>query len=173
VADPAPSGTPTPLRGAFEARDHDAAVAALAPDVVLNSPIFDVPFRGIEEVSDLFAVVLEVFGPITYTVEVAAGDRHLLVFRTSIGKTELESVDVLRFDDRGRVNEITVFFRPFRGVAAFLRATGPKLGRRRGGAVRAAAMAAGAAPLAALMRATAATGPGLLKIDRRPDTPAS
>jgi SnoaL-like protein len=173
VAAQAPSATPTPLRVAFEARDHDALVAALAPDVVLWSPIFDVPFRGIDEASDLFAVVLEVFGPVTYTAEVPAGDRHILAFRTTIGKTELEGVDVLRFDDQGRVKEITVFFRPFRGVAAFLRATGPKLGRRRGGAARAAALAAGAAPLTLLMRATAATGPGLLRIGHEPDTTAS
>jgi SnoaL-like protein len=173
VADPAPSATPTPLRAAFEARDHEALVAALSPEVVLWSPIFDVPFRGIREASDLFAVILEVFGPITYTAEVSAGDRHILAFRTTIGKAELEGVDVLRFDDQGRVKEITVFFRPFRGVAAFLRATGPKLGRRRGNVTRAAALAVGAAPLTALMRATAATGPGLLKIGREPDTPAS
>jgi hypothetical protein len=54
VAEPV---TPTPLRAAFEARDHDAIVAALAPDVVLRSPIFEVPFTGIDEASDLFAVL--------------------------------------------------------------------------------------------------------------------
>ncbi len=36
------STTPTPLRAAFEARDHEALVEAFAPDVVLRSPIFEV-----------------------------------------------------------------------------------------------------------------------------------
>jgi hypothetical protein len=155
------TSTPTPLRAAFEARDHAAVVEALAPDVVLRSPIFDVPFRGIDEASDLFAVLLVVLSPLTYLDEIP-GDPHVLHFRGEINGEELEGIDLLRFDDQGRVREIVVFFRPFRGVAAFLKATGPKLGRRRGGAGRAAAMAAGAAPLAALMKATAGAGPRLL-----------
>lgn len=64
------------------------------------------------------------------------------------------------------VKEITVFFRPFPAVAAFLSVTGPKLGRRRAGAGRAAILRAAGAPVSALMRTTAATGPRLLGIGR-------
>lgn len=106
----------------MEAWDHDAVVAALSPDVVLISPIFEKPFKGVP----------------------------------------IEGIDLLRFDDQGRVIEITVFFRPFRGVAEFLSVTGPKLARRRKGAGTALAIGAAGMPLSALMKTTAATGPKLL-----------
>jgi SnoaL-like protein len=157
----AASEVPTPLRAAFEARDLDGVLAALAGDVVLRSPIFDVPFTGIEEASDLFEVLLEVLWPLDYLNEIP-GDPHLLHFTAEVNGKRLEGVDLLRFDDDGKVREITVFFRPFPAVAAFLSATGPKLGRRRGGSGRAATLAAAGAPVAALMRATASAGPRLL-----------
>jgi hypothetical protein len=160
------SETPTPLRAAFEARDHDGIVAALAPDVVLRSPIFEVPFEGIDEASDLFAVLLEVLWPVTYLDEIP-GDPHILHFTGEIKGKTLEGIDLLRFDEQGRVKELTVLFRPFPAIAAFLSATGPKLGRRRGGSGRAAVLRVAGAPLGFLMRRTAADGPRLLGLKRR------
>jgi hypothetical protein len=160
--------TPTPFRAAMEARDHEAVVAALAPDVVLISPIFDKPFTGVDEASDLFSVLLDELHPIEYLDEIP-GDPHVLHFRAEVGGTELEGVDLLRFDEEGRVREITVLFRPFPGVAAFMKSTGPKLGRRRGGAGRAALLRVATAPLTFLMRRTAASGPSLLGLKSRRD----
>jgi hypothetical protein len=162
VADP---GTPTPFRAAFEARDHDAILEALAPDIVLQSPIFEVPFTGIEEASDLFAVLLDVLWPITYLDEIP-GDPHVLHFSAEIKGKNLEGIDLLRFDDEGKVKEITVFFRPFPAVAAFLSESGPKLARRRAGAGRAAALRIAGAPVGAMMRTTAAAGPRMLGLRR-------
>jgi hypothetical protein len=163
VADPAPSVTPTPLRAAFEARDHAALVDALADDVVLRSPIFDVPFTGIDEASDLFASILEVLWPLTYLAEIP-GDPHVLYFRGEIGGTEIEGCDLLRFDEQGKVKEITVFLRPFTGIAAFMQGTAPELGRRRGGAGRAFILRLAGGPVGFFMRRTAASGPKLLRM---------
>ena len=157
--------TPTPLRAAFEARDLDAVVAALAPDVVLRSPIFEVPFTGIDEATDLFAVLLDALWPLTYLDEIP-GDPHVLHFTAEIKGEQLEGVDLLRFDEQGRIKEITVLFRPFPAVAAFLSQTGPKLARRRSGAGTAAALRLAGAPVGALMRVTAATGPRMLGLRR-------
>jgi hypothetical protein len=79
----------------------------------------------------------------------------------------VEGIDLLRFDQEGRIKEMTVLFRSFTGVAAFLSATGPKLGRRRGGGGRAAVMRVATAPLTFFMRRTAASGPGLLRLKSR------
>jgi hypothetical protein len=168
VANGVESNTPTPLRAAVEARDHEAVIAALAPDIVLRSPIFDRPFTGVDEVGDLFAVLLETLWPITYLDEIP-GDPHILHFTGEIKGDELEGIDLLHFDERGRVKEMTVFFRPFPGVAAFLSATGPKLGRRRGGAGTAAILRAAGAPLGFFMRRTAGSGPALLRLKSRRD----
>jgi hypothetical protein len=145
----------------MEARDATAVRAAFSPDVVLHSPIITTPFRGRDEVGDLFEVVLEVLGPISYLAEVP-GDPHVLSFRTDVKGIELEGVDLLQLDEAGLIKEITVLLRPFPGVAAFLKATGPKLARRRGGAGKAAALAAATPPLVGLMKATNASAPRLL-----------
>ena len=157
--------TPTPLRAAFEAHDHDALIKALAPDFVLNSPILAVPFSGIDEASDLFAVLLEELWPLTYLDEIP-GDPHVLHFTGEIKGQTLEGIDLLRFDDEGRVNEMTVFFRPLAAVAAFLGATGSKLGRRMVGPGRGAIIAAAGAPANAMMRTSAAAAPKLLRLGR-------
>jgi hypothetical protein len=149
----------------MEARDPAAVRAALAPDVVLHSPILTVPFRGQDEVGDLLEVIIEVLGPITYIAELP-GDPHVLIFRTDVKGVELEGVDVLRLDEQGLVKEITVLLRPFPGVAAFVRATGSKLARRRRGPAQAALVAALTPPLSGLMRAAAATTPPLLGLSR-------
>ena len=113
----------------MEAGDHAALVASLSPDVVLISPIFEKPFTGIDEASDLFAVLLETLEDLEYTIDLE-GDPHVLGFRATIEGVPIEGIDLLRFDDQGRVSEITVFFSPFRGIAKFLNVTGPKLARR-------------------------------------------
>jgi hypothetical protein len=158
--------TPTPIRAAMEARDHAAVIDSLADDVVLRSPIFDKPFTGTDEASDLFAVLLEVLEPLEYLDEIP-GDPHVLHFRGEIDGTELEGIDLLRFDAQGKIKEITVLFRPFPGIAAFLSSTGPKLARRRVGGGRAALLRVANAPLTFFMRRTAASGPGLLRLKSR------
>jgi hypothetical protein len=155
--------TPTPTRVAFEARDHDALVAALAPEVVLHSPIIEVPFTGIDEVGELFGVLMEQLWPIEYLDEIP-GDPHVLHWTGEIKGQRIDGIDLLRFDDQGRVSEMTVFFRPLAGVATFLGATGPKLGRKRGGPLRGALIAAGGAPANAMMKASAAAAPTLLRL---------
>jgi hypothetical protein len=145
----------------MEAHDAAAVRAAFAPDVVLNSPIITAPFRGRDEVGDLFEVILEVLGPIHYLAELP-GDPHVLSFRTDVKGTELEGVDLLRLGEDGLIRDITVLLRPFPGIAAFLKATGPKLARRRAGTGRAALLSVATPPLVALMKTTNAAAPGLL-----------
>jgi SnoaL-like domain len=153
--------SPAPLRAGMEARDKAAVRNAFAPDVVLHSPIIEVPFRGRDEVGDLFDVILEVLGPITYLAELP-GDPHVLNFRTDVGGVELEGVDIFHLDEQGLIKEITVLLRPFPGIAAFLKATGPKLARLRRGPAQALLIRAATPPLSGLMKATAASTPRLL-----------
>jgi hypothetical protein len=160
------SETPTPLRAGIEARDHDAVVAAFAEDAVLWSPIFDTAFTGTDEISDLFAALLDSVWPIAYVDEIP-GDPHILHFTCEVKGKRLEGIDLLHFDEQGRIKEMTVLLRPFPAIAAFLGATGPKLGRRRGGAGRAAILRAAGAPVGFLMRQTASAGPRLLGLKRR------
>lgn len=105
-------------------------VAALAPDVVFNSPVKHRPFEGREAVSALFGALLETFEDFRYTDEFEAGGdgAKALVFRARVGERELEGIDILRFDAEGLVADFTVMVRPLSGAIALAEEVGRKLG---------------------------------------------
>jgi SnoaL-like domain len=72
----------------MEASDHAAVADALAPDVVLYSPIIGPTFRGREAVGALFVGVLENIEDLRYTDELEGAETHALAFRASFGKRE-------------------------------------------------------------------------------------
>ena len=117
------------FRSAVERGDRDAMVAALAPDVVLNSPVKHKPFEGREAVAALFGALVETFEGFHYTDEFDDEDgSKALVFRARVGDRELEGIDILRFDDEGRIATLTVMVRPLTGAIALAEEVGRKMG---------------------------------------------
>ena len=116
------------FRAAVEARDHAAMVAALAPEVVFNSPVKHRPFEGREAVAAVLSAVIETFEDFRYTDELSAAGMSALIFRARVGDRELEGIDVLRFDDDGLIADFTVMVRPLTGAIALAEAVGEKLG---------------------------------------------
>jgi hypothetical protein len=116
------------FRAAVEARDHAAMVAALAPEVVFNSPVKHRPFEGREAVAVVLGAVIETFEDFRYTDELSAAGMSALIFRARVGDRELEGIDVLRFDDDGLIADFTVMVRPLTGAIALAEAVGEKLG---------------------------------------------
>ena len=117
------------FRNAVERGDRDGMVAALAPDVVFNSPVKHKPFEGREAVAALFGALLETFEDFRYTDEFEQGDgSKALVFRARVGDKELEGIDILRFGDDGLVADFTVMVRPLTGAIALAEEVGRKLG---------------------------------------------
>ncbi|MDX6670005.1 MAG: hypothetical protein QOI91_368 [Solirubrobacteraceae bacterium] len=115
------------FKAAVEAGDHAGMVAALAPEPVLRSPVSFKPFEGREAVSNLFAILLETFEDFRYTDEFEAGGSAALIFQARIGDRDVEGLDLLRFDDEGRIAELTVMVRPASGLMALGEAVGAKL----------------------------------------------
>jgi hypothetical protein len=157
----APDGNP--LREAFDARDPEMARAALADDVVLRSPIFSVEFDGVDEATDVLAAVYEGVGEIEYIYD-EPGDPHVFAWRSDVDGEPLEGVDIVRYNDAGKVTELTVFFRPLRGIAAFLDKTGPILAKRRGKSTLLPKLLGG--PPSAMMRSVAGLGPRMMGLRR-------
>lgn len=117
------------FRNAVESGDRDGMVAALAPDVVFNSPVKHKPFEGREAVAALFGALLETFEDFRYTDEFEQADgSKALVFRARVGDKELEGIDILRFGDDGLVADFTVMVRPLTGAMALAEEVGRKLG---------------------------------------------
>lgn len=116
-----------PFQRAFMARDIDAIAEALAPDVVLNSPIISTRFRGRAEVARLFDAVLETLEDFRYTDTIEAESTLVVAFKAKAGRQELQGVDLFRFDEKGKISEITVLIRPLAGLTALAAALGPRL----------------------------------------------
>lgn len=116
------------FRRAVEAKDLGALIDTFAEDSVLNSPVSFHPFRGRKAIGGLLYVLMDVFEDFHYTDEFAAANgRMALVFRARVGDRELQGVDLLRFDPRGMVRELTVMIRPLSGLQALMEAVGPRL----------------------------------------------
>ena len=141
-----------PLRVAMEGRDLEGVAEALAPDVVLHSPITSsFRFVGRDEVAALLGIVRELLEDLDYLEDFGEGDAHLLAFRARVNGQQLEGTDIMRLDEQGRVRELRVFIRPLPGLTALTAALAPRLARKTGRA-RSATVAGMIRPLAAITR---------------------
>jgi hypothetical protein len=109
----------SPFRAAVETKNFDLVIATLAPDVHFRSPAVFKPYDGAETVGMLLRAVAVVLGPtLSYQWQVQEEDREVLCFKATVGGRELEGVDLLRYDDQGRVAELVVMMRPASGLMA-------------------------------------------------------
>jgi hypothetical protein len=115
------------FKQAVEARDFDAAIENLAPDVTFNSPVAHTPFEGKETVGAVLRAVSQTFEDFEYTDELQAGDTHALVFRARVGDKQLQGLDLLRLNDNGLIEDFTVMVRPASGLMALGQAMAPKV----------------------------------------------
>lgn len=116
------------FRAAVEKRDLAALESLFTEDIRLNSPVKFTPFEGRPMVMGLFGVLLRTFEDFRYvgrldgTVETAAGGAEapseVLVFRATVNGKEIHGIDLLQFDEAGRVEEFTVMVRPQSAVRA-------------------------------------------------------
>lgn len=110
------------FRRAAEAKDIATATDVFAEDVTFRSPVVYKPYEGREALLALLGAVLRVFEDFRYTDQVETGDRAVLQFEARIGDREAQGVDILRFDDGGRVAEMTVMVRPMSAMHALAEA---------------------------------------------------
>ena len=108
------------LKTALEARDLDAAVALMAPDVVFRSPIVHKPYHGPEAVRLLLEGVMAIFEDFRYERVICAPDAadHALVFATRVGDREIEGCDFLHENADALIDEFVVMVRPLTGAMA-------------------------------------------------------
>jgi limonene-1,2-epoxide hydrolase len=119
-----------PFRTAVEAKDLNAMVAALSPDVALHSPVTFSPFEGREAVTAVLRTVFAVFEDFTYTDELTSGPTTALVFTARVGDRRVEGVDLLRDAEDGSIADLTVLVRPMSGLQALAGAVAEGLGHR-------------------------------------------
>lgn len=102
----------------------------LDPQAVFRSPMAHTPYPGAPVVSMILNTVFEVFEDFKYHRELATADglNVILEFSAKVGSKELKGIDMIRFDERGKIVEFEVMVRPLSG----LQALGEEMGRRLG-----------------------------------------
>lgn len=111
-------------------QDLSALPELLAANVVFRSPMAHTPYPGPTVVSTILNTVLQVFGDFTYHRELATADglSVVLEFSAKVSGRELKGIDMIRFDENGKIVEFEVMVRPMSG----LQALGEEMGRRLG-----------------------------------------
>ncbi|MFG3280784.1 nuclear transport factor 2 family protein [Streptomyces sp. NPDC048111] len=116
------------FRAAVEKRDLAALDALFTDEVRLYSPVKFVPFEGKAMVLGLFGVLVRTFEDLRYVgsfegaAETSADGSQapsvVLPFRATVGGKQIHGIDLLQFDDSGRIKEFTVMVRPLSAVQA-------------------------------------------------------
>jgi hypothetical protein len=113
---------------AVRARDLHAVKATFADDIRLYSPVLAKPFVGKARVDRLFDVLINVFKEIQITNEFESPHNYVLSFDSHVGAEPIRIVDLLTFDDAGRIKTFVVTARPLAGIEALAGAVAPHLG---------------------------------------------
>ena len=100
----------------------------LHPQAVFRSPMAFKPYAGAPVVSMILNTVSQVFEDFVYHRELATADglSAVLEFSAKVGERELKGIDLIRFDEDGKIVEFEVMIRPMSG----LQALGDEMGRR-------------------------------------------
>ncbi|MET9642807.1 nuclear transport factor 2 family protein [Streptomyces syringium] len=120
------------FRTAVEKRDLAGMEGLFTEDVRFYSPVKFTPFEGRPMVLGLLGVLLRTFEDFRYvghlegTAETSTdGDEaasEILLFRATVEGKEIHGIDMLQFDEEGRIKEFTVMVRPQSAVQTLGRA---------------------------------------------------
>ena len=102
--------------------------AILHPRAVFRSPMAFTPYPGAQAVQLILGTVVKVFDDFSYGREFVDADGHgvVLEFSAKVNGKELKGIDMIRFDDEGKIVEFEVMVRPLSG----LQALGEEMGKR-------------------------------------------
>ncbi|MGW7756118.1 nuclear transport factor 2 family protein [Streptomyces violaceusniger] len=116
------------FRAAVDNKDLTALDDLFTEDIRLYSPVKFTPFEGKPMVLGLFGVLLRTFEDFRYvgdstgtaqtSTDGTSAASAVLVFRARVADKEIHGIDLLHFDDDGRIKEFTVMVRPRSAVHA-------------------------------------------------------
>jgi hypothetical protein len=102
----------------------------LHPAAVFRSPAAFKPYAGAPAVSLILNTVLKVFEEFVYHRELASADglSVVLEFSARVADRQLKGIDMIRFDEQGRIVEFEVMIRPLSALQALAEEMGQRLG---------------------------------------------
>ena len=109
---------------------HDMSKLAsiVHPDAVFRSPMAHTAYTSAPALILALSTVVRVFEDFTYHRQLASDDGLdvVLEFSAHVGDKQLKGIDLIRFDEQGRIVEFEVMVRPLSG----LQALGAEMGKR-------------------------------------------
>lgn len=121
------------FQAAVESADLTRITAALAPDVVFNSPAVHKSYEGREITSLILAGVLQVFEDFHYVGAIREDRQEMLRFNARVGDRRVDGVDIVTYDESGLVAELSVMIRPYSALTAVKDAMGAALAAAQAG----------------------------------------
>ncbi|WP_405894485.1 nuclear transport factor 2 family protein [Streptomyces sp. NBC_01527] len=116
------------FRTGVEKGDLAALEDLFTEDIRLYSPVKFTPFEGRPMVLGLFGVLLRTFEDFRYighfegaaetSTDGEEAPSAILLFRATVHGKEIHGIDLLQFDETGRIKEFTVMVRPQSAVHA-------------------------------------------------------
>jgi hypothetical protein len=104
------------LQGKFEGGLDEL----LADDVVFYSPVVFTPLESKDMAKLYLSAAAKTFGEdgssFHYTKEVMSRNHSILEFESTIGGTYVNGVDIMTWNDEGRISEFKVMIRPLQAV---------------------------------------------------------
>ena len=100
-----------------ESRDPAGLADLLADDVVFRSPAVHAPQEGKQLTTAYLSAAVVVLGPtLVYRRQWYAERNAVLEFEAELDGLAVHGIDMLQWDDEGRLVEFTVMVRPIRGL---------------------------------------------------------
>lgn len=106
----------------------------LADDVVFHSPVVWTPQEGKFITRLYLSAAAEALNPehFKYTKEIISENSACLEFETQIGEITVNGVDVISWNEDGKITEFKVLVRPLKGMQAVHQKMGEMLERMKG-----------------------------------------
>ncbi len=125
---PAVSDALTRWHHMLEQRDLSGLPDLLAEDVVFRSPMAHTPYPGAPTVAFILRTVSGVFEDFKYHRQFNAGQHDVVLeFSANIGDKQLKGIDMVRFNEAGKIVEFEVMIRPASALMALGEIMGKKL----------------------------------------------
>ncbi|WP_142393474.1 nuclear transport factor 2 family protein [Mycobacterium sp. 4858] len=113
---------------AMHARDATGAARHLAENVTLKSPIVVEPFVGRDQAAGILTYLLDIIDEFTVVDFLSSNEHFAAVFNIRAGSTNIEGMDYIHLDDAGKVDSMTISWRPLPAVVAVQNRLAPAIG---------------------------------------------
>ena len=113
--------------------DHGLLAPLLSEQIVFRSPYVQSPIPGRPATELVLTTVVRIFENFRYHRTFISGSHDVaLEFSDNIGKWQLKGVDLIKFDETGKMLEFEVMIRPIKALAALGEEMGNRIGPQLG-----------------------------------------